>query len=90
MGGAVKIAFRIMACPERVEFVNAELRKLDSEDVKVFWDDRASGQRKGTSYTQLKCIEDSLSGDYTHLCLLQDDVLLVNRFGDCMRRLVTV
>ena len=83
-----KIAFRIMACEERRSFVEAELEKLSGADVKVFYDDRPKEIRKGTSYTQLKCINDALNGDYTHLCLLQDDILLVNNFEDCINRLV--
>ena len=72
-----KIAYRIMACYDRKEMVEAEVEKLKGCDVKVFYDDRPKEERKGTYYTQLKCIEDVLSGDYTHLVLLQDDILLV-------------
>lgn len=84
----MKIAYRIMACYERQHYVEDILRKLDGTDVKVFWDDRPKEERKGTAYTQLKCIEDALNGDYTHLCLLQDDIALVDRFDDCIKRLV--
>lgn len=84
----MKIAYRIMACYERKEMVEAEVQKLEGTDVKVFWDDRPEGERKGTSYTQLKCINDALEGDYTHLCILQDDVLLVNDFDKCIRKLI--
>lgn len=83
-----KIAFRIMACPERKEYVDAEVEKLSGADVKVFYDDRPKEIRKGTSYTQLACINDALAGDYTHLCLIQDDILLVNRFAECAEKLV--
>lgn len=83
-----KIAFRIMACPERKEMVDAELKKLEGFDVKAFYDDRPKETRKGTSYTQLACINDVLGKDYTHICLLQDDLLLVNDFGKCIYRLV--
>jgi len=84
----IKIAYRIMASPERSEFVKAELEKLSFCDTKVFYDDRPKELRKGTSYTQLKCIEDALAGDYTHLCILQDDILLVNNFGWCIENLI--
>lgn len=83
-----KIAYRIMACYERKEMVEAELKKLEGLDVKVFYDDRPVGERKGTSYTQLKCINDALEGDYTHLVLLQDDILLVNDFDKCIKELI--
>lgn len=83
-----KIAFRIMACPERKEYVDAEVEKLSGADVKVFYDDRPDEIRKGSSYTQLACINDALVGDYTHLCLLQDDLLLANQFADCIEKIV--
>lgn len=84
----MKIAYRIMAVPKRREMVEAEVAKLNGCDVKVFYDDRPDEERVGTSYTQLKCINDALSGDYTHLCLLQDDLLLVNDFDKCVRELI--
>lgn len=85
----MKIAYRIMAVYSRREMVEAEVKKLDGCDVKVFYDDRPDDERVGTSYTQLKCINDALAGDYTHLCLLQDDLLLVNDFDKCIKELVT-
>lgn len=84
----MKIAYRIMACYERKPFVDAELEKLSGADCKVFYDDRPKEERKGTAYTQLACINDALSGDYTHICLLQDDILLVNRFDECVKKLI--
>ena len=83
-----KIAYRIMACYDRKEMVEAEVEKLKGCDVKVFYDDRPQEERKGTYYTQLKCIEDALNGDYTHLVLLQDDILLVNDFDKCIKELI--
>ena len=83
-----KIAYRIMACYDRKEMVEAEVEKLKGCDVKVFYDDRPKEERKGTYYTQLKCIEDVLNGDYTHLVLLQDDILLVNDFDKCIKELI--
>ena len=83
-----KIAYRIMACYDRKEMVEAEVEKLKGCDVKVFYDDRPQEERKGTYYTQLKCIEDALNGDYTHLVLLQDDILLVNNFDKCIKELI--
>lgn len=84
----MRIAYRIMASPERKAFVEAELQKLSGCDVKVFYDDRPDPERIGTSYTQLKCVNDALAGDYTHLCILQDDLLLVNDFDKCIKELV--
>ena len=83
-----KIAYRIMACYDRKEMVEAEVEKLKGCDVKVFYDDRPKEERKGTYYTQLKCIKDVLNGDYTHLVLLQDDILLVNDFDKCIKELI--
>ena len=83
-----KIAYRIMACYDRKEMVEAEVEKLKGCDVKVFYDDRPQEERKGTYYTQLKCIEDAINGDYTHLVLLQDDILLVNDFDKCIKELI--
>ena len=77
-----------MACYDRKEMVEAEVEKLKGCDVKVFYDDRPQEERKGTYYTQLKCIEDALNGDYTHLVLLQDDILLVNDFDKCIKELI--
>jgi len=84
----VKVAYRIMACFDRMDMVKDELTKLAGGDVKVFYDDRPKDQRVGTYYTQLKCINDALAGDYTHLVLIQDDVLLANRFDDCIHKLI--
>ena len=77
-----------MACYDRKEMVEAEVEKLKGCDVKVFYDDRPKEERKGTYYTQLKCIEDVLNGDYTHLVLLQDDILLVNDFDKRIKELI--
>ena len=77
-----------MAFYDRKEMVEAEVEKLKGCDVKVFYDDRPQEERKGTYYTQLKCIEDALNGDYTHLVLLQDDILLVNDFDKCIKELI--
>lgn len=77
-----------MACYERREMVEEIVKKLEGLDVKVFYDDRPKGERKGTYYTQLKCINDALEGDYTHLVLLQDDILLVNDFDKCIKELI--
>lgn len=85
----MKIAYRIMACYERKEMVDAEVAKLDGQDVKVFYDDRPKEERKGTAYTQLACINDVIDKDYTHLVLLQDDILLVNDFHKCIERIVS-
>lgn len=84
----MKIAYRIMACRERNDMVFAELDKLYGLDVKVFYDVRPKEERKGTWYTQMACINDVLDQDYTHLVLLQDDILLVNKFGDCVEKLI--
>lgn len=83
-----KIAYRIMACKERQEMVNNIINKLKGLDVKVFYDDRPQEERKGTYYTQLKCINDIIDKDYTHLVLLQDDILLVNDFDKCIKELI--
>ena len=84
----MKIAYRIMACRDRNDMVFAELEKLYGLDVKVFYDVRPKEERKGTWYTQMSCINDVLDQDYTHLVLLQDDILLVNKFGDCIEKLI--
>lgn len=85
-----KIAYRIMACRQRAFIVDEMLKKLDGLDVKVFWDDRPEGERKGTYYTQLACINDAIVniGEFSHICLLQDDLLLVNDFDKCMEKLL--
>ncbi len=83
----MKIAYRIMACRQRQMIVEREIAALAGEDVKVFYDDRPDSERKGTYYTQLKCIYDAISGEYSHLCILQDDLKLVNDFGACMNEL---
>lgn len=86
----MRIAYRIMACYERQEIVDGIVNALELQgaDVKVFYDDRRKEERKGTSYTQLKCIADALDGEYSHLCLLQDDIELVDRFDDCVKELI--
>ena len=86
----MKIAYRVMACYERQGIVDGIIKSLELQgaDVKVFYDDRPKESREGTAYTQLKCIEDALNGDYTHLCLLQDDIALVDRFDDCIKKLI--
>lgn len=84
----MKIAYRIMAVRERKDYVYEIVKKLDGTDVKVFWDDRPAEEKKGTYYTQLKCINDVLAGDYTHIVLLQDDILLVNDFDECVKKLI--
>lgn len=88
-----KVAYRIMACYDRKHIVEEELKKLQNSnsgvDVKVFYDDRLKENRKGTYYTQLKCINDVLDNkSYTHLVLLQDDILLCNDFDKCIQELI--
>lgn len=86
----MNVAYRIMACEERKDFVEAEIKKLAGCDVKVFYDDREDRSKPMTSYTQMKCINDVLNGEksYTHICLLQDDILLVDRFDECIEKLI--
>lgn len=83
-----KIAYRIMACEKRRAMVEEIKKKLQGLDVKVFYDYRPQEERKGTYHTQLQCINDALQGDYTHLVLLQDDILLVNDFDKCIKELI--
>lgn len=85
----MKIAYRIMACPERVNFVAAEVKKLSGLDVKVFYDTRPKGSRTGGAmYTYELCVQDVINKDYTHVVIIQDDVLLVNRFDECIKKLI--
>lgn len=87
---SAKIAYRIMACKSRDYIVKEMLKSLDGLDVQVFYDDRPEQKRIGTSYTQMLCINDAIMHmfDYTHICLLQDDLLLVNDFDKCLHKLI--
>ena len=79
-----------MACREREYIVKEIIKKLEGCNVKVFWDDRPKSERKGTYYTQLNCINDAIQhmAEFTHICLLQDDILLVNDFDKCLHKLL--
>lgn len=73
-----KIAYRILAVPERAEHVRDILNRLHMDEDIVFWDNDHNGcmwnaLRLWGSYK-------SLDADYTHLCLIADDALIVNQF----------
>ena len=73
-----KIAYRILAVPERAEHVQDILSRLGMNDDIAFWDHEHNGcmwnaLRLWGSYK-------TLPRDVTHLCLIADDALIVRQF----------
>ena len=82
----IKIAYRIIAVREREGLVKDLLQKLNEPDSSVFWDEEHKGcmwnaKRLWGSYKDLP-------EGTTHLCLLADDVDVVNHFKEAVQKCV--
>lgn len=73
-----KIAYRILAVPERSESVRDILSRLGMDDDIVFWDH----DHNGCMWNALRLWRSykDLPSDFTHLCLIADDALIVRQF----------
>lgn len=75
-----RIAYKIIAVPDRASLVSDLLFKL-KVDAQVYMD----YEKRGCIWNALRAWGDykELSSDYTHICVLQDDIDIVNQFTEC-------
>lgn len=72
----VKIGHRIIAVPERMNYVNDLLTSLGQDDIKVFIDE----SHKGCMWNAIRAWEDYRESDATHWCVMADDTDVVNNY----------
>ena len=76
----IKIAYRVLAVPERQEHVQDILQRLKCDESIVFYDNEHNGcmwnaLRLWGSYKEM-------DRDITHVCLIADDALIVRQFAE--------
>lgn len=72
-----KIGHRIIAVPERMEYVNALLKDLSTDDAKVLIDN----EHNGCMWNAIRAWEDYRSDpSATHWCVMADDTDVVNNY----------
>lgn len=79
----VKIDIRIMASPKRRPYVMKMLCDLGLDESIVAWDDRPNGG--SPMYTSRKAWLAPIPDGATHRLVLQDDVEMVDRFGELIQ-----
>lgn len=81
----VKIAFRITAIPERISNVEKQLAVTGIKGDSVYLDN----ERKGNIWNKFRALNDVLkSGQYTHVCMNDDDLIMPQNFVDAVYCLV--
>lgn len=71
-----KIKYRIIAVPERREYVDRLLSRTGIHSEDVFWDYK----KKGCMWNAIRAWNEPLEDGYTHLCILADDTDVCDDF----------
>lgn len=85
-----KIDYRIYGTHSRDEMISEEVKALEG-NCKVYYDDGDSSKDpiQRCLHTCKKSFTDKWEDDVTHICALQDDVLLCNGFTNIMEQIVS-
>ena len=77
----VKIAYRITAVRSREEHALEICRSIGEPISSIMWDE----ELKGSQWNKNRTCESVLDQGYTHLCLIDDDVVTVNNFKEIVQ-----
>lgn len=77
----VNIAYRITAVRSREEYAVALCDQIGEPHSSIMWDE----ERRGSQWNKNRTCESVLGQGYTHLCLLDDDAVVVSHFKDIVQ-----
>jgi len=80
----VKIAYRITAVRSREKYAIALCDSIDEPRSSIMWDEAL----RGSQWNKNRTIEEVLDQGYTHVCLLDDDAIVVNNFKGIVQQCV--